>query len=552
MARIRLRAAAMSTLRPSELPQTYENALHLLSLLPTNRDVTSLFSAGRPAAADDLNAAAIPEMLAWLARAGYTQDDLAARLRCIHVAGTKGKGSVCAFLTAILTAHARAPVPAQAPSGPHGRPNEGQAGADEAAARALLGTVGTYLSPHVVTVRERILLDGTPVSKPIFTSAVFEIWRRLTAAARAAGADADAADGPTTKPFYFRFLTLVALHVFATQGVRAAVVECGIGAEHDATNVLPAAAVAASVVTRLAVDHVAMLGATVDAIAWHKAGVFKAGVAAFAVADADADAALRVLRARARDKGALLREIDGRALARWDGVPGAALPGAFQKGNMALAAVAARHFLGVLVRERHGGGGREAADDDGRAAAADVRLDDVPAAFRAAMRTTTLRGRCETVAAGGVEWFVDGAHTADSLGEVARLFAGRARGTRERRVLLFNQQERDTAALVGALVRGAEDGDDGGGGGVFDLALFTRNEVVAARAADVTAQEAAAAAMRALSPVTESTVWDNVSGAVGYIQGLAAAGDDSYRVYVTGSFHLVRAVLQVLRPEDAE
>ena len=84
----------------------YNEALKLLSTLYSNRQITNLFdkptaqnaSSGPP---KDLNALALPEMREWLRRAGYEPKDLA-RLRHIHVAGTKGKGSVSAFATGML------------------------------------------------------------------------------------------------------------------------------------------------------------------------------------------------------------------------------------------------------------------------------------------------------------------------------------------------------------------------------------------------------------------------------------------------------------------
>src|SRR6185436_13102988 len=103
---------------------------------------------------------------------------------------------------------------------------------------------------------------------------------------------------------------------------------------------------------------------------------------------------------------------------RWEGVDDAALKGDFQKRNMALAAVTARCYLRTLERES----GEVTDGNDG-----ELRLEDTPADFKEAMRTTTLRGRCETVHRNAVEWFVDGAHTADSLTQVARLFVSTPR-----------------------------------------------------------------------------------------------------------------------------
>ncbi|PHH86926.1 hypothetical protein CDD83_9565 [Cordyceps sp. RAO-2017] len=124
----------------------YAEALERLAALQSNRTTTQLFGgggggggAGRMA---ELNAQALPEMRAWLRRAGYGPADLAG-MRHLHVAGTKGKGSVCASATAMLVAH-----------------------------RDGAGVVGTYTSPHLVSPRERIALDGRPIGRQAFADAL--------------------------------------------------------------------------------------------------------------------------------------------------------------------------------------------------------------------------------------------------------------------------------------------------------------------------------------------------------------------------------------------
>lgn len=77
---------------------------------------------------------------------------------------------------------------------------------------------------------------------------------------------------PALKPTYFRFLTLLSMHVFMREGVDAAVYEVGVGGENDSTNVFERPAVTG--VKTLGIGHVASLGDMVDKIAWHKAGIF--------------------------------------------------------------------------------------------------------------------------------------------------------------------------------------------------------------------------------------------------------------------------------------
>lgn len=499
-------SASASAAAFAALPRTYENALGLLAQLSTNRDITALFEVPQTQEAD-LNALAMPEVRAWLARAGYADlpRDLAP-LRCVHVAGTKGKGSVCAFVTAILVA--------------------------EAQTTTRIGRVGTYLSPHVVSVRERIWLDGQPISRDLFARYTFELWQRLSEAAAQTSSEADPF-GPATKPFYFRFLTLLALHVFVREGVRSAVVECGIGGEYDVTNVLPPSVVTAAGVTRLGIDHVAMLGRTLDQIAWHKAGIFQPGVAAFTLQNTeDSAAALEVLRARALEKGAgTLREIPPALVDRWPGVPGAALHGSFQKYNMALAAALARHHLQVV------GAGEQTSEEDSLDPAT------MPPRFLSALAGATLRGRCEAVATANIDWLVDGAHTADSLAEVARFFADGqpATATDTKTGLLFTVRDRNAADLLRAVLAGA------GRPGFFDEVLV----VFPPDAVDVRA--AALQAVAEASPSSVAHAWDDVASAVAHIQAVAGSlGPARCRVLATGSFVLARDVLRVLDPAFEE
>ncbi|KAI0020124.1 FolC bifunctional protein [Xylariomycetidae sp. FL0641] len=515
--------------------RTYETALEHLAQLQSNKAITSLF-APTPVTApgsqppQDLNALAIPEMLAWLQRAGLDRDTVLAPspLRCIHVAGTKGKGSVCAYLTSMLQ---RTP------------------GA---------GRVGTYTSPHLVTVRERIQIDGEPLSQAQFTRYFFEVWDTLSSAARAEAqkqqqpvSDADL-DGPATKPFFFRFLTLVALHTFLREGVRTAVVECGIGGEHDSTNVLPAASVTAAVVAPLGLDHVAMLGDTVEQIAWHKAGVCKPGRRCFTRRlphDHEA-ATMRVLRARAAEKGAAaLVEIADEEVERWGGVACAALGGRFQIYNQALAVAAAKEHMRVLLQGKP--------DDDAGGQTPGV-LEEIPDTFVEGLRHARLRGRCETRAEGGgrLTWLIDGAHTAESMQEVARWFAEKARARpAARRLLLFNQQDRDATALLRGLLAALE--THASPGPLFAEAVFPTNELLGAAASglpprDLTVQEAAAKAMAAFDPETTTVVVDCVGDAVDKVRASAAAEDGRETlVLATGSLYLVGSLLRTLEP-DAE
>lgn len=152
-----------------------------------------------------------------LAKLGNPQD----KVPCFHVAGTNGKGSTCAILASVL--------------------------------KAAGYRVGLYISPHLLDVRERISVNGAPISKNDFA--------RLF----------DARNGLT----YFELLTVVAFRYFAEKRCDVMVLETGLGGRLDATNVVTAPL--AAIVTSIDFDHQAYLGNTLKAIAGEKAGIFKAG-----------------------------------------------------------------------------------------------------------------------------------------------------------------------------------------------------------------------------------------------------------------------------------
>lgn len=192
-----------------------------------------------------------------LTRLQITADDIR-RMNVVHVAGTKGKGSTCAMVESVLR-------------------NEGY-------------RTGLFTSPHLTTVRERIRLNGQPISESLFSRYFWQVYDRL---------DEKDVYRPDTPLFYFGFITMMALHVFKCERVDAAIVEVGIGGEYDTTNVIDYPLVTA--VTSLGLDHTQMLGNTLDQIAWHKSGIFRPNVPAF-TAQNQAPKALQVLRDRAVER----------------------------------------------------------------------------------------------------------------------------------------------------------------------------------------------------------------------------------------------------------
>lgn len=158
-------------------------------------------------------------------------------IRLIHVAGTNGKGSVCAFLSSILRE-----------AGEH---------------------TAVFTSPHLVSVRERFAFDGKPVEEGEFLAAFHRIQELLPVME----------EKGIGHPSYFEYLFLMFAAMMQERREFTAVVETGLGGRMDATNAVRRPDVC--VITSISLDHIEYLGDTVEQIAGEKAGIIKPGVPVF-------------------------------------------------------------------------------------------------------------------------------------------------------------------------------------------------------------------------------------------------------------------------------
>ncbi|KAM5480622.1 putative tetrahydrofolate synthase [Microsporum canis] len=357
------------------------------------------------------------DMVEWLQLLGHTVEDLNG-LNIIHVAGTKGKGSTCAFVASFLKAH----------GDKTGFPRK----------------VGLYTSPHIDNIRERIRINGEPISQDIFTSRFFEVWEKLP------GKATDLLDIPR----YLQLLALLSVHVFVTEKVDAAIYETHLGGEFDATNIISAPI--ATAITPISMDHSHLLGPTIEDIAWHKAGIFKSGSLAFSAAQEPAVEA--VLRQRAAERGAALRFISLNSELPADAV---ALRPRVQKLNCSLALAVLRAWLTVKLPEQSS-------------------IDDV---ILNGIEKFSWPGRYQQINDGNYRWFLDGAHTDSSLCYAVEWFAERTRESQEwvysqskaygsynymltritsipTRILIFSHfSNRDGIALLRSIARSLLDND---------------------------------------------------------------------------------------------
>ena len=152
----------------------------------------------------------------------------------IHIAGTKGKGSVAAMM--------------------------------EAGLREAGYATGLYTSPHLVSVRERIRINGEKIAPAGLIRLTEQLRRAVVALDRQEG---------LRRPTFFEVYTALAFMAFADVRVEVAVIETGLGGRLDATNVITPIV---TVITSIDLDHTELLGETLTQIAWEKAGIIKPGV----------------------------------------------------------------------------------------------------------------------------------------------------------------------------------------------------------------------------------------------------------------------------------
>jgi dihydrofolate synthase/folylpolyglutamate synthase len=273
----------------------------------------------------------------------------------VHVAGTNGKGSVCAFLSNMLV-------------------SAGQ-------------RVGTYASPHVHTVTERIRVDEENVDEDTFA----DVAQRVM----------DQAEDAGLEPTFFETLTAMALVHFAEADVDYAVIEVGLGGRKDATNVLRDPE--ATVITNVGIEHAEHLGSSDEQIAREKAGILRKGVPVVTGADglalksvwseaAKRRAPLKVLRSLGSPQ-IQANDLDGVRFTIPDSPWGelhSSMPGEHMAENAALAA----HTFQLLREET------------------DLEAED--AGVPAGIEATDLPGRMD-VAQKEPAFIIDGAHNPDAV-----------------------------------------------------------------------------------------------------------------------------------------
>jgi dihydrofolate synthase/folylpolyglutamate synthase len=300
---------------------------------------------------------------AFLAELGW----VAGNQRFLHVAGTNGKGSVCAMLDSIC--------------------------------RAAGMRTGLFTSPHLLTFRERVRVDGEMAAKE-------EIARELTRIRGVYGG---------TQATFFEITTALALEIFRGHGTDVVVLETGMGGRLDATNVAPPRV---AVITSIGLDHMQFLGGTLREIAWEKAGIIKPGVPV--VTGPLPEEAAAVMGQVAAERGAPLIEV--REPARDFEV---GLKGAHQRINAAVA-LRALEAAGLHIAPEH---------------------------LARGLRSVTWPGRFQDTGHG---FILDGAHNPEAAKRLVETWREQY-GDRRTQVILGIVQDKDARGICAELAAVAEE-----------------------------------------------------------------------------------------------
>jgi dihydrofolate synthase/folylpolyglutamate synthase len=312
----------------------------------------------------------------------------------VHVAGTNGKGSVCAMLASVL--------------------------------QSAGYRVGLMPKPHLISYTERIQVDQRPIAEADFAALLTQLQPVINKVASALG-----------PPTEFEILTSAAIYYFARAGIDLLVCEVGLGGRLDSTNVLD---LGVSVITNIALDHTQHLGSTLEAIAAEKAGILKPDSLAITGAQPPA---LGVIEAKARNKQIpLLRlgqEIEVSAIDKdWAGVQATIttpagtyrdlripLLGLYQADNAALAVAAID-----ALRSR----GWDISDG----------------ALRDGMARTRWPGRLEVIDRDPIV-LVDGAHNPAGLGRSLAAVQKLAKGRRPIVIVFGAMKDKDLGSMLALL-----------------------------------------------------------------------------------------------------
>ncbi|CAG0889902.1 unnamed protein product [Cyprideis torosa] len=416
-------------------------------------------------------------------------------------------------------------------------------------------------------VRERIRINGVPLDKAKFTKYFNEVYGALESKQDFAG----------DMPPYFKFLTVLGFHVFLAESVDVAIVEVGIGGQYDCTNVIQHPWAVG--ITTLDIEHVHLLGSTIEEIAWQKAGILKPGAKAYTASQCSA--ALAVIENRAKERECRVGVVPPLPVDVELGIRGQV-----QRENAALAVRLANAWVQKFERETSSSSSSSCGPPiplpTGPHSPTSppswlyfehpLALQDLSANVLRGLGLCRWPGRAQILRTRDAVFFLDGAHTQNSCAMCSKWFQSSseeentAKASPVKRVLIFScTGERDPRpllaplALVGfevvifcpTVVKRAMDV-------ASDQTNFTQDEIMAGRQLrrereswlDLTSCEEKS--VHVCASISEAL--DRLQDVVRSGQPVSAVeslGSTPPHVLVTGSLHLVGGVLGLIQDDPA-
>lgn len=455
-------------------------------------------------------------------------------LSVIHVAGTKGKGSVCAFVEAILRIHGF--------------------------------STGFFSSPHLITVRERLRINGSPINETDFAYYFWKVYSKLD----------NAKEFESDVPMYFKFLTVLMFNVFLYENIDVAIIEVGIGGEYDCTNIVKNPVCVG--ITSLGLDHTSLLGNTIEEIAYQKSGIFKANTIAFTVPQRKE--ALEILKERAIERQCTLRVIPPFRYYEWksDVLNGKTLS-EIQRQNASLAIQLAVHWMRSQINSNYSWtiNGSNIHDeklcknvqennvetsiksiDVDRKETIDERINAKYISFEkiaTALSTCAWPGRQQTLRGTSFDFYLDGAHTLESMDCCISWFNDQIENNNGKRYLIFNMTgKRDASLFVSRLksvkfhkiyfvpnISGIPDMDD-----LMTTEMIDEQRMKCREYCEMWGEEFPSVVKIVANNVMEIFNDIRTEHARNYETSICK---DKTQVLVTGSLHLVGAALAILDPD---
>ncbi|XP_031364411.1 folylpolyglutamate synthase, mitochondrial isoform X3 [Apis dorsata] len=368
---------------------SYEAAIKKLCGLQSNSSYLKLATKNNSQTSDTYK---LLDTIKYLVRSGITLEKLDT-LSVIHVAGTKGKGSTCAYTEAILREHGF--------------------------------KTGFFSSPHLISVRERIRLNGQPISEMHFTQNFWKIYKKLE----------DTREYESDMPAYFNFLTVLMFNIFLDEHVDVAIIEVGIGGLYDCTNIVRNPVCVG--ITSLGLDHTSLLGNSLEDIAYQKSGIFKSGTIAFSVPQLPQ--AMYILEKRAIEKNCKLHIVPTFDEYKWENIsPTLQIINKVQQQNASLAIQMAIEWIqsktNKISNVLHNSINNNICCKYKESSQIIVSMDKIAIG----LSFCKWPGRMQILKSSIGDFFLDGAHTIESIKCCISWFNDITNKNRGKRFLIFN------------------------------------------------------------------------------------------------------------------